>query len=297
MSQFSLYIIILALFSIRVLGENKISRASQLREKLKETKIVKRENDQVIEAINIRINQCDSYPYYNEKESSASRIIDDIKIGLIEFSRCFEKKPLPHYVESKWNQFYKLLVDANIEKYITCNFEASNSYIAVSTENKDSKAIKNYPTIKGYPGLILNTNRMAGNFPIDMNEVVAERMFNFFSGKIPRKEILPAKRNPFYSYTSNPKSLVVHEMFHWTNTIHNNSEFPDIVYLSQACCFEHLGIGKEIREKACGLLFDKELYRVEREKRLKAIEEAKIKDFVNRVNKGLHSTLNKNRHP
>ncbi len=252
-------------------------------------------NDAFIEEVNIEINNCSSFPYYGQEGSSNNALIRSIERGVNRLHQCVGSRKLPLYVEKKFIQLEDIIKKKEINKYITCNFENSHSYIAISTESEESTALNRYPYIRQYPGMIINTNRVSGNFRLDMSDLDRENTFNFYGGKIPREDILPGGINPQANYISNPDSLVIHEMLHWTNTTHFGDAYPDIVYLTQACCFDQLGIDENTKNKACAALFDDELYQEDQGLRMKLIKEREIKALIRKLNTDLHSVSNQSR--
>ena len=249
----------------------------------------------LVESINLEINSCSSFPYYNQEGSSNNQLIASIESGLNKLHQCIVNRDLPEYVNSKFSALEEILSDQKLNKYITCDFKNSHSYIAIATEDEQSTALEHYPYIRQYPGMVINTNRVSGNFRLDMNEEDINNTFRFYGGKIPVDQIGSGLVNPLANYISNPDSLVIHEMLHWTKTKHFNKQYPDIVYLTQACCFDQIGLDDETKAKSCDMLFDKDLYQEDEQSRLEAIKKAKVEALVKKLNSDLHSVPNSSR--
>lgn len=253
--------------------------------------------DTILDAVNLRINKCDSYPYYNQKSSSTEELIKSFRDGISRLRQCFDgRNGIPsEYIRTKMERYISLIGNENIQKYITCDFGEMHSWIAVATENENSSAIEKYPQIKQYPGMIINTNRVSGNFRLGMKEDDIFNIYRFYGGRIPLEEIRPGEINPLYNYITNPTSLVIHESLHWTGSVHSNKEYPDLVYLAQACCFEQSTLEADIRDRACQALFDQEMYQNDKEARLKALREYGVRDLEKSINSLLHKASNKDR--
>lgn len=249
-----------------------------------------------LRAVNLTLNSCESFPYFGQEGSSSKKLVTSIEKGLRKLGQCFENKNVPSYVHGKMNKLVSILSDQEVEKYITCNFEMANSYIAIATTDENSDSIVRYPQIKKHPGMIINTNRVSGNFPLGMTEQQRENTFNFYGGRIPFDIIIPGEINPAYHYISNPMSLVIHEMLHWTDTVHFEEKYPDIVYLTQACCFDQIGLDEEIKSAACESLFNHDLYQENEDTRLRQIEESGVRNLVKNINKDLHRVSNEHRY-
>lgn len=81
-------------------------------------------------------------------------------------------------------------------------------------------------------------------------------------------------------------SLVFHEMFHWTESTHFPKKYPDIVYLSQFCCFPQEDHNEEDREFSCEVLEEERAWQIDESHRLEFIKEndiqRKVKDLISK---------------
>ncbi len=270
---------------------------SNLESKISLSERFNKDGDIILKSTNIRINNCDSYPYYNQSESHTNELIDSLIKGVSGLRQCFDGRigDPSLYLKEKMNNYISLMGNGDIEKYITCDFGKANSWLAIATENKNSSAIEKYPVIKKYPGMIINTNRVSGNFRLGMSDKDITNTYRFYGGRLPLESIKSGEINPLYNYITNPTSLVIHETLHWTDTVHSNKDYPDIIYLTQACCFEQSTLDSETKEKACAALFNKDMYQKDKEARLEAQRAYNVRGLVKSINSLLHKASNKHR--
>ena len=236
--------------------------------------------------LNISIKECSSFPYFKGQTSDLSRLKDSFRSSFEGLRSCLDHGNIPDYVQDKYYKLTEILLDKSLEKTLSCDFGDSFSWLAVATAEKDEV---------NYPKITFNTLRMSGNFKKNMSESDITNTFNFYGGKIPRDQIDSGLINPLANYITNPTSLVLHEMLHWTGFVHSNKSYPDLIYLTQACCFYQKGLSEDLKKRSCDALFDDSLFQGEEEKRIEAMNKSNIKKLIREINSALHSVPNASR--
>lgn len=218
--------------------------------------------------LNFKIKDCESYPYYNSQQEQTEgnkTIINDLRIALQTGKSCLSNHDFAPYVVEKFNYLYSI-IEGRSEKTLTCNYGVTNSYYAVSDDENLS--------------VIFDTNRMAGNFPVHMDEEDRINFIRFYGSQLELDQVIAGTRNPFIGYIEDPVALVFHEMFHWTGSTHFPKKYPDIVYLSQFCCFPQVEHTAQEQAFACSLLEERAAWQ---EDEISRIEFLKNNDIQKKV--------------
>ncbi len=205
---------------------------------------------------NFQINKCETYPYFrsiNPETEGNFILAKNLKASFRKISHCVEKNEFHPFVFNTLNELYHILQSDQI-KTLTCNYGVTHSYFAVAS---DPETIQQRPGLPSHPSVLFDTNRMAGNFRVHMDEEDIKNTLLFFGARLNRQDIIPGMPHPFRKRIGNPTSLVFHEMFHWTGHSHYPKDNLDIVYLTQFCCFSHSEHSSQQKERACELLRDK----------------------------------------
>lgn len=233
---------------------------------------------------NISIKSCETFPYYrsiNTPTSGNHILASGLKEALKTVHQCSMDQRFHPFVNGELSKLYRVLTSED-EKVFTCNYGVTHSYFAVATDPHTEEQREHLPK---HPGIIFDTNRMAGNFRVHMDEEDIENTLRFYGGRLSREEIIPGMPHPFRKKISNPTSLTFHEMFHWTGLSHHPKKYLDMVYLSQFCCFPQDELSWEQRERACALLKDERAWQKEEKPRLHYLKEhelqKEVKDLIN----------------
>lgn len=222
---------------------------------------------------NISVENCESFPYYGYQSRAQYGFHGYLEKGLEGLKNCRAQKTFPKYVEERFQKLSDLLA-AEEQKTFRCTYGKYHSFNAVATLPPEIDRPTMYAEdLPSYPGVLFDTNRISGNFPILLDEKLVENIYNFYGGSLEKSIIVGGKRNPFFTRINNPSSLIAHEMLHWTGSHHSDKEHLDLVYLSQACCFEIEGVSAEIQDKACKLLTDQAAWQPSKRERLEYLEQ------------------------
>lgn len=213
-------------------------------------------------ALNLQVLNCDSYPYYGYSINGVYNLEKDFKSLLQQTKQCLNtkggNKQLPSFVHSTFTHFYDIL-NSSDEKTIACTYGQYNSFYAISYSGKDpdNRGPNGvFDDMPAPPSLLLDTNRMSGNFPLNMSPKKIDNFHKFYGSKLNGTEVVPGKRNPMFSRINNSSSLLFHEILHWTGLGHFPGGYPDLVYLSQLCCFDHDNLGPDAQKVACDIMWD-----------------------------------------
>lgn len=242
--------------------------------------------------INLQVQNCDSYPHYGYSRNGADKIAEDFNFLLQQTKQCLSHKgngqPLPDFVESTFSNFYQVLLSER-QKTMACTYGVYNSFYAVSNagiepDNEGPNGVFN--DMPPPPSLLMDTNRMSGNFPVQMSERNIENFHRFYGLRLNGVEVTPGQRNPLISRVNNSASLLFHELFHWTGLKHFPKDYPDLVYLSQICCFEHENLDSDVQKKACNMMWDENNWDSNSERRMQHLRNNSIfdevKDMINK---------------
>lgn len=127
---------------------------------------------------NLTIKNCETYPYYNSQRDQLNgneTLFADFQKALLTMKQCQKTHSFSPYVQNKFNELSKILT-SNQVKTLTCNYGVTNSYYAVATTQFEEQQGHGLPP---HPSIIFDTNRMAGNFPVQMNQTQRENFVLF----------------------------------------------------------------------------------------------------------------------
>lgn len=234
------------------------------------------------------LKSCETYPYYRsiETPTEGSHVLaNHLQLALATVHQCRSHQDFTPMVTEALDQLIDI-IESSQKKTLMCNYGVTNSYFAVAS---DPDVIVQQDTLPPHPSVIFDTNRMAGNFNLHMDEQDRENTIRFYGGKLTREEIIPGMPHPFRKSITNPMSLVFHEMLHWTGHSHHPKENLDIVYLTQLCCFQHEEISETKRNRTCELLNDPRAWQANLEKRVQYIEDNDLQNEVKRLIRDYHT--------
>jgi len=239
--------------------------------------------------LNIRIENCYSFPYFhiNEIQTKGNvKIYNDFLNGLKTANKCFSNSRSHNEIKIKYNELLTILLN-NQEKILKCIIPQSNSVYAVASVRPGHKKdwVNDFFGLPTHPSILFHTNTIAGNFPLSMSEKDINEKRKEWGTKYKDLQIGPGLRNPDYTKIQNTSALVFHEMFHWPENFHNDKKSLDIVKLSEFCCFDNPGHSQNFRDAACNMLYDKKAWQPDLYKRLKYIKENKIFKKFKEINK------------
>lgn len=245
-----------------------------------------KETEILVEDYNLIINKCETYPYFNARvdQKDGNRFLKRDFFQVIQTAQsCVEKHHFSSYVVNKFQMLFRILESQKV-KTLTCNYGVTNGYYAVASSQRDEDEQGHQdPGLPPHPSALFDTNRMAGNFPVSMTLEEKEKFVAFYGGDLSLEEIIPGTRNPKLSYIQDPASLVFHEMFHWTESFHFPKEYPDIVYLTQFCCFPQDKHSSQEVAWACELLEKRDAWQKDKEKRLEFLSKENIQEKVKKL--------------
>ncbi len=239
--------------------------------------------------LNMGVENCQSYPYHNYSVNGLSNVHEDFQFLVQKSSLClsrkFEGREAPKFAQQKLKELFKLLLSPK-KKTVACTFGEYHSFFAVSNSGLNPDDIGPggvFLDMPEPPSIYMDTNRMAGNFPLNMDEDDIDGFYNFYGDSLKDVVVESGKRNPLYHKTENSSSLLFHEMMHWTGLSHHPDEYPDLVYLSQLCCFQHDSISENQRQRACEILYEPKFWSGTKDQRLQALKAQSIHEEVNQL--------------
>ncbi|MEO0334747.1 MAG: hypothetical protein AAF202_00010 [Pseudomonadota bacterium] len=197
----------------------------------------------------VAVENCKSYPHYSivrdENRDGHLRLIEDLKTALSQGLGCMLDPNNGFAIEHKLaaEKILLLFEDESIQKTFTCEPGIDKAVAYSNYENfniDDAGFIFVKDLIPDFPGMLLDTNALAGNHklyverkitPLNRNELhpafheMADKAV--FSRGLPKTQSVP--------YTATPM-LLFHEMLHWANYKHGEFHLMDEVRLLQAAC-------------------------------------------------------------
>ena len=236
------------------------------------------------------LKSCETYPHYRsiDTPTEGSHVLaDHLQRALSTVHQCRRNHDFTPMVTQTLDRLINI-IESSQKKTLMCNYGVTNSYFAVAS---DPETLAQKEGLPPHPSVIFDTNRMAGNFNLQMNEREIENTIRFFGGSLKREEILPGMPHPFRKSITNPMSLVFHEMLHWTGHSHHPKENLDVVYLTQLCCFEHLEINETKRNRTCELLTDPQAWQEDLEKRVQYIKDHELQDEIKGIIQDYHTRV------
>ncbi|MCR9204106.1 MAG: hypothetical protein NXH75_05990 [Halobacteriovoraceae bacterium] len=226
--------------------------------------------------INLKIKDCESYPYYNsqvEQREGNETLRRDLNMALQVGKSCLAQNDFAPFVVEKFKHLYSI-VEGRQEKTLTCNYGVTNSYYAVADDENLS--------------VIFDTNRMAGNFPLNLDEDDRRNFVRFYGDRLQLEDVISGTRNPLIGYIEDPMALVFHEIFHWTGSTHHPKKYPDIVYLAQFCCFPQVEHTAQEQAFMCGLLEERAAWQEDELKRLEYLKSHNIQNKIKELIRKYH---------
>lgn len=213
---------------------------------------------------NVHIENCEKYPYIgiNQKQSGTVILREDINRAMNGLNQCLNDHEKSHeYLKEQYQKLFRLM-SSKVKKTFTCTFGKFNSFNAFASFNPHhiSSHQNDLYGIKSHPEILLDINRMAGNFPLNMTDRKKKDFIQFYKNRLTIEDIIPGKRNPYLSRVENPISLIAHEMIHWTGFYHSERAYPDLSYLAQMCCFSIRNVKETYRDQACEILYRKDFW-------------------------------------
>lgn len=254
---------------------------SSLEQKSKDFRLLNSQNG-VFPEIHLRVENCKDYPYYGVDSNGPQNFREDFMKLIEQSKQCFFKKNkgrnLPVFVENKVTELYQLLLTSK-DKTVACTFGEYNSFYAVSNSGlnqNDYGPNGVFLDMPKPPSIFMDTNRMAGNFPLGMDSEDIRNFRQFYGQRLNNVEIQSGKRNPLAGRVENSASLLFHEMLHWVGLSHSQKGYPDLVYLSQICCFNHPSIDVKKQQKACKIFYNDNYWSGSKEQRKRKMDEDSI---------------------
>lgn len=236
-----------------------------------------------LERFNLMIKSCETYPYYDsqiEQTEGNTRLKNDFLSSLSQTKTCLNNHDFAPFVVDKFQHFFEI-IEGTKEKILTCNYGVTNSYYAVASSLADELEQGGQDHgLPPHPSVLFDTNRMAGNFPVYMTEAQRNNFVLFYNHELRIEDVIPGTRNPRVGFIENPRSLVFHEMFHWTGSSHFPKKYVDIVYLTQFCCFPQVEHSAEEVAFACELLEEEAAWQEDEQKRVQFLEDFDIQSKV-----------------
>jgi len=226
------------------------------------------------------LKSCQSFPYYrsiNPPTEGHPLMAKNLKDSLATVSRCLEKRDFKKPVLKTLSRLAEI-IGSQQTKTLTCNYGVTNSFFAVASD--EEQGAHQDHGLPPHPSVIFDTNRIAGNWHLGMDEEGRQNAYNFYGGRIPLEDIISGMPHPLRKPNQNPSSLIFHEMTHWTGEKHFPKDHLDSVYLIQFCCFSHPQIPQEAREFSCRLLEDEQAWAPEEKER---VEYLKKEEFFKKV--------------
>ena len=212
---------------------------------------------------NFAIENCKSYPHFSivrqQNRGGHQRLIQDLKVALDQGLRCMlsaENKFAREHAENA-EELLGYLEDSSLQKTFSCQpgIDKAVDYANYPDFNPSDQGflfIKDL--IPSFPGLLLDTNALAGNHnlfverkitPLNRDELapVFHEMADeaVFNRGLPKENAMP------YMSTS---MLLFHEMLHWTGYKHGPNHLFDEVRLLQAACFGKNIFSEEVSAEA-----------------------------------------------
>jgi hypothetical protein len=236
------------------------------------------------------LKSCETYPYYRsiDTPTKGSHVLaDHLQLALATVHQCRSLQDFTSMVNESLDKLIKI-IESPEKKTLMCNYGVTNSFFAVAS---DPDVIDQQHNLPAHPSVIFDTNRMAGNFNVHMNERDIENTVRFYGGLLTREEIIPGMPHPFRKSITNPMSLLFHEMLHWTGHSHYPKENLDVVYLTQLCCFHHEEINELKRNRTCEILSDPQAWQENREKRIQYIEDHNLQNEVKSLIRDYHTKI------
>lgn len=238
--------------------------------------------DGVFPEIHLHVENCQEYPYYGMGSNGPQNFKEDFIQLIRQSKQCLlqenQGRQLPTFVKTKVTELYQLLT-APRNKTVACTFGEYDSFYAVSNSGlnpNDHGPNGVFLDMPRAPSIFMDTNRIAGNFPLGIDSDDVKKIKRFYGDKLNGVEILPGKRNPMVGRIANSASLLFHEMLHWVELTHAQKDYPDLVYLSQICCFDHPSINREQRQMACEILYNDDYWSGSKDQRRNKLAEDSI---------------------
>jgi hypothetical protein len=232
------------------------------------------DGERVIPGANLRIRQCDSYPYGQPAttpgDRGASILIADLGQGLATGLACLTGSgPMGRLHRFHEYQAHRLLslFESKQAKTMQCVEDAMFA-TAVATSPRgispDDALYQQLRTVQ-HPGIVFDTYRLGGILSRRYDDDTYRAFFHLADAQIlEHRNGQPLRPADLHRYKNRP-GLIFHEVIHWLGHEHS-ALYPDLTALYEACCFGGSDYirdperNRQHQQTACAILKDDALW-------------------------------------
>ena len=231
--------------------------------------------EQVLPGPNLRIRDCDDYPYSESARATPGRgprlLVADMAQGLETGLACLSGTgpmgPLHPYHEHQAHRLLDLFENGKI-KTLQCVEDAMFATAVATSPRGVSPTDPLYRQLRlvEHPAVIIDTFRLGGILSRRHDDETYRSFFHLADAEIlEHRNGQPLRPPDLHRYDNRP-GLIFHELVHWLGHEHS-ALYPDTTHLYETCCF---GGSDYIRDPetnlrhqrtACAILKDDVLWR------------------------------------
>jgi hypothetical protein len=201
--------------------------------------------EQVLPGPNLRIRDCDDYPYSESARATPGRgprlLVADMAQGLETGLACLSGTgpmgPLHRYHEHQAHRLLDLFENGKI-KTLQCVEDAMFATAVATSPRGVSPTDPLYRQLRlvEHPAVIIDTFRLGGILSRRYDDETYRSFFHLADADIlEHRNGQPLRPPDLHRYDDRP-GLIFHEMVHWLGHEHS-ALYPDTTHLYETCCF------------------------------------------------------------
>ena len=203
------------------------------------------DDGQVLPGPNLRIRQCDGYPYSEPASAPGGRgghlMVADMRQGLKTGLECLTGSgPMGRLHPFHEYQAHRLLsvFESKQVKTMQCVEDAMFASAAATSPRGASPDDPLYAQLRAvpHPGVVFDTYRLGGILSRRHDDQTYRAFFHLADAQIlEHRNGQPLRPADLHRYKDRP-GLIFHEVVHWLGHEHS-ALYPDLTQLYEACCF------------------------------------------------------------